>query len=215
MTEIAGISLCVLRTKTFDFEKDKLELEWADDTGWDILPDSTPCEIPREEVDDHNRPTYPPKINLKAVQDPETRAPANSISVKILGISGKETFFLRPKKKAVADSHAQSDTQSKDATVAGKPPCLMELLHLGVLKDVGTNYGTFGTFLLKDGKGSKVENIESQCQGNPENIVRKILTEWLQGRGESITWSSFVEVLRYTGLHGLADKVESKHLKSV
>ena len=92
--------------------------------------------------------------------------------------------------------------------ILGERPTLPELLRLRVLQQVGTNYFTFGIFLLNDETGSRVDIIEDECHGKPERITRKILQEWLEGKGIPLTWESLIKTLRDTGLSILADQIE-------
>ena len=89
-----------------------------------------------------------------------------------------------------------------------KEPTLPELLQLKIPQHVGANYKMFGTFLLNDVIGSRVNSIERQCLGKPENINITILEEWLTGKGKSCTWQILIETLRDCGLTVLADQVE-------
>ena len=90
-------------------------------------------------------------------------------------------------------------------------PSLPKLLELDIHKDVGPNYNTFGTFLLRDKTGMVVKTIEND-QRTAHNITLQILHEWLIGRGESITWQSLVQALRSSDLNVLADRVADKYI---
>ena len=91
-------------------------------------------------------------------------------------------------------------------------PSLPKLLELDIHKDVGPNYNTFGTFLLRDKTGMVVKTIEND-QRTAHNITLQILHEWLIGRGESITWQSLVKALRSSNLNVLADRVADKYIR--
>ena len=84
-----------------------------------------------------------------------------------------------------------------------------ELVRLGVLQQVGANYSSFGILLLNDKTGSRVDAIEDECRGKPERITRKILQEWMEGKGLPLTWESLIKTLRDTGLSTLADQIET------
>ena len=75
-----------------------------------------------------------------------------------------------------------------------------ELFRLDIPERIGTNYNTFGAFLLNDELGSRVDLIEEECRGNPERICRKILQEWLEGKGLPVTWETLIQTLRDAGL---------------
>ena len=81
------------------------------------------------------------------------------------------------------------------------------LLRLKVHQQVGANYSTFGIFLLNDETGSRVNSIEEECRPNTERIVRKILQEWLEGKGLPVTWESLIQTLRDIDLSTLAEQI--------
>ena len=95
---------------------------------------------------------------------------------------------------------------------SGERPTLPELLHLKVPQQVSANYSTFGILLLNDQTGSRVDAIEDECRGKPERITRKILQEWMEGKGLPLTWESLVQTLRDTGLSTLADQIKASKL---
>ena len=68
----------------------------------------------------------------------------------------------------------------------------------------------FGILLLDDERGSRVADIENECNMNHERITRKILQEWLEGKGIAVTWESLVQTLRDTELTALAEEIEKK-----
>lgn len=65
----------------------------------------------------------------------------------------------------------------------------------------------FGTLLLKDDKGARVNSIENEFRGNAERINTKILEEWLAGGGEPRTWQTLINTLRDCELDVLADQI--------
>ena len=95
---------------------------------------------------------------------------------------------------------------------SGERPSLPELIHLKVPQEVGANYSTFGIVLLNDEKGSRVDSIEDHCRGNPEKVIRKILQEWLKGKGLPVTWESLVQTLRDIDLSVLADQIQASRM---
>ena len=86
-------------------------------------------------------------------------------------------------------------------------PTLPELLRLRVPQQVGANYSTFGILLLNDETGSRVRGLKHACLGDPEDVVLRILQEWMEGKGLPLTWESLVKTLRDTGLSTLADQI--------
>ena len=93
---------------------------------------------------------------------------------------------------------------------SGGQPTLPELIHLNVLQGVGAHYTTFGILLLNDKLGNRMEAIEDECRGKPEKICRKILQEWLEGKGLPVTWGTLIKTLRDIKLSTLADTIEAK-----
>ena len=90
----------------------------------------------------------------------------------------------------------------------GGRPTLPDLLRLKVPQEVGVHYTTFGILLLNDELGSRVDCIEEECRGKPEKICRKILQEWLEGKGLPVTWETLIQTLRNTELSTLADQIQ-------
>ena len=91
-------------------------------------------------------------------------------------------------------------------------PSLPKLLDLEVVKNIGTKYEDFGTFLLKDDKGVLVDAIKHDCLGMTHGITRKILQEWLAGKGEPVTWACLVKTLHRCKLNTLANEIQQQHL---
>ena len=94
----------------------------------------------------------------------------------------------------------------------GEFPSLPELLRFKIPQQVGPKYKIFGTFLLDDTMGNRVDSIELASLGKPEGIVTKILQEWVGGRGASLTWDPLVKTLRDCELNTLADHVQASKL---
>ena len=70
----------------------------------------------------------------------------------------------------------------------------------------------FGICLLNDETGSRVRGFKQACQGDPEDVVLRILQEWMEGKGLPLTWESLIKTLRDTGLSTLADEIAAKKL---
>ena len=96
------------------------------------------------------------------------------------------------------------------ATDTGKPS-LPKLLKLGVEEAVGTHYLSFGTFLLNDETGSRIDVIEHDCLGKSHRIIRKILQEWLAGKGKPCTWETLAITLCDCKLKTLAKKIKQQY----
>jgi hypothetical protein len=89
-------------------------------------------------------------------------------------------------------------------------PTFPELLRLRVPQTVGENYFEFGIFLLNDETGYQVGRIEDEYRGKGSKIVRKILQEWLEGKGTPVSWKTLVHTLRDSGLSALADEIRQE-----
>ena len=80
---------------------------------------------------------------------------------------------------------------------------------INIPEQIGKEYATFGTFLLKDDSGTIVSGIESAKTQTATEINRTILREWINGKGqEPFTWATLVKCLRDADLNGLANDIE-------
>ena len=81
---------------------------------------------------------------------------------------------------------------------------------IDIAVDINGDYNKFGTLLLDDENGKKIYNIEMSKRGDPVDITVAILQMWMDGKGKMpVTWRTLVTCLRKTGLHVLADNIES------
>ena len=94
----------------------------------------------------------------------------------------------------------------------GVRPTLPELFRLDIPEGIGSKYTKFGVLLLNDELGTRVDSIEDEYRGKPERICRKILQEWLEGKGLPVTWDTLIQTLRDTGLPTLADHIHTAKL---
>ena len=88
-------------------------------------------------------------------------------------------------------------------------PSLPKLLKLKVPQKVGGSFTQFGILLLDDEDGTVVDALEDECRGRSERIVRKILTEWINGRGRPVTWRTLTDTLRECDMNSLAANIHS------
>ena len=95
---------------------------------------------------------------------------------------------------------------------SGERPTMPELLRLKIPQGVGGNCYTFGIFLLNDQTGGQVDTFKREYQGDAESVVRRILREWLEGKGLPVTWSSLIKALRDTELLAMADQIQDNLL---
>ena len=82
---------------------------------------------------------------------------------------------------------------------------------MNIPKKIGTNYETFGTLLLKDEQGEKIDAIvDDNTRAKEININLAILKKWLHGEGEQpATWRTLVLVLKDSDLCVLAEEIEA------
>ena len=94
--------------------------------------------------------------------------------------------------------------------VFSKMPTMPELRHLempdgeaiDIAQRIGTSFEKFGSLLLNDDGGSKVQNIyhDKMKEVVPTNV--EILRRWLAGSGKQpVTWGTLIKVLKDTGEH--------------
>ena len=119
--------------------------------------------------------------------------------------------FITGESVGAADDHHLMWLEAPAAET--EKPSLPKLLTLNILEAVGTNYRTFGTFLLNDETGSLVDAIEHDCLGQTHRITLRILQEWLAGKGEPPTWDTLTTTLRKCKLNKLATKIAKEYFR--
>ena len=81
---------------------------------------------------------------------------------------------------------------------------------INIPERIGAKYKTFGTLLLQDDFGEKVDAIAEEKKPDVININLAILEKWLRGEGQlPKTWNRLCEVLRVSGLTALAKDIET------
>ena len=81
--------------------------------------------------------------------------------------------------------------------------------NINIPEQIGTNYKTFGTLLLKDDSGMIISSIEKAKLHNATEINATILQKWIGGKGrEPFTWNTLVNCLRDAELNVLANDIE-------
>ena len=99
-----------------------------------------------------------------------------------------------------------------EAPVVGQgKPSLPKLLGLKIPQKVGAEFMQFGVLLLDDEDGAHIDALEDECNGKCERIVRKILAEWVRGRGRALSWKTLSDTLRECSLSSLADDIDSTY----
>ena len=85
-----------------------------------------------------------------------------------------------------------------------------QLLKLKLPSKVAPKVDDFGTFLLKDDVGIKITIIKTKVQGDPEDMVREVLREWLAGKGVEVSWDSLMSTLRDCELPRVAEQIATE-----
>ena len=80
-------------------------------------------------------------------------------------------------------------------------------------REVGVKYFDFGTHLLQDPTGAHLRDLEHELFRNGKEINKRILTEWLEGKGRPVTWATLVKVLYYIDMGELAKQIEVRYVK--
>ena len=82
--------------------------------------------------------------------------------------------------------------------------------HIDIAAEIGTKYDKFGTLLLEDKIGNKVDSIAKSKHYITVDITVEILKQWLQGKGRRpVTWQTLVKCLRDTDLNTLAGNMKN------
>ena len=92
--------------------------------------------------------------------------------------------------------------------VSGEKPTLPQLFTIGLPSRVGQRFQVFGTLLLQDEYGNKMENITENCRGRPEMITMEVLREWLAGKGVEVSWDSLISTLTQSELPLMARQIQ-------
>ena len=80
-----------------------------------------------------------------------------------------------------------------------------------IVAEIQNDYEQFGIRLLEDSNGVRIKGIEKSNHGDTVAITVEILRQWLQGKGRTpVTWRTFVECLRESGLNVLANDIEAE-----
>ena len=81
---------------------------------------------------------------------------------------------------------------------------------INIAAEIGMNYQTVGTALLKDYTGVKIPSIVMANMMQPVSINLEILRQWMQSSlASECTWKIFVKVLRENQCEALADDIEA------
>lgn len=84
-------------------------------------------------------------------------------------------------------------------------PTLNELLFLKgkdgesvrIIERIGDQYDEYGTYLLEDSHGVKINTIKANVNRKVEAVNHEILKKWINGQGiKDIDWNTLVYALR-------------------
>ena len=118
----------------------------------------------------------------------------------------------KPSQDKPSPDKPSPDKPSLDKPSLDKPslgtPSLLNLLPMKIHERVGANYIEFGTYLLNDETGCRVDALEIECLGKPDRIALKILQDWVRGKGIERSWVALIKTLRKCELSVLAEQVE-------
>ena len=74
---------------------------------------------------------------------------------------------------------------------------------------MGDKYDLFGTVLLSDETGDKMDIIKNDCRGEAKSITMATLREWVQGRGIEVSWESLIDTLQTCGMAFLTSQIQA------
>ena len=66
----------------------------------------------------------------------------------------------------------------------------------------------FGVLLLNDESGAEVNAIVKEHRGNAADINFEILSRWIEGKGQPLSWDTLINVLQHIGLETLASDIK-------
>ena len=81
---------------------------------------------------------------------------------------------------------------------------------INIPERIGMKYLMFGTLLLKDDNGVRVQAIESKCKDDIMNINIQILREWILGNDIPCTWDDLIRILKKSRCSKLAADIEER-----
>ena len=86
-------------------------------------------------------------------------------------------------------------------------PNFLQLVDIDLPSRIGPKIKVFGTLLLQDKHGDKMDVIRANHQGRPEDMAMEVLRDWLAGKGVEVTWEGLIATLRKSKLHLMADQI--------
>ena len=83
--------------------------------------------------------------------------------------------------------------------------------RVDIIERISTKYYEFGTFILEDDNGDKMDAIVEECHENSYKINRRVLKRWLNGEGKKpVSWATLATELEHAGLSELARDIRSE-----
>ena len=83
--------------------------------------------------------------------------------------------------------------------------------RVNIIERISTKYYEFGTFILEDEYGDKMDAIVEHCRENSYKINRQVLKRWLNGEGKMpVSWATLATELEHAGLGELAREIRSE-----
>ena len=87
--------------------------------------------------------------------------------------------------------------------------------RINLPQEIGTKYKAFGTLLLEDRTGERVNAISLRHMNNAEKVNVTILEEWIAGKGKHpVTWKTLTKTLQDLELNVLAGEIEAVKLRT-
>ncbi|CAI8047367.1 hypothetical protein GBAR_LOCUS26174 [Geodia barretti] len=99
-------------------------------------------------------------------------------------------------------------TAAPPISISAEKPDLLQLLKIDLPSRVAPKINAFGTFLLQDSLGNKMEIIRGNHQGRLEEMAMEVLREWLAGKGVEVSWESLIATLRESKDSFMADQIQ-------
>ncbi len=183
------------------------------DQCWGVTPLSEP-KIEKQAVDKFDpRKSTPAVCKLRLTWLRKEMKPQRLIhQFKIKGSKAPLKSFsicLDPKGYSVDHSSEQS-LERPTMPALFSVPVSDTRLKVSFPSEIGSSYFDFGVFLLNDVTGAKVECIRQEMRDNAEGIVKRILMEWLDGRGKQpVTWETLTQAIDDAKLSTLAQDIRS------
>lgn len=157
---------------------------------------------------------YPPKITLEFIKGRDASTCQVGISFSGASEPLEDSIRLLPQEIDATLTHPSPVPTTPVRSTRGDPPTLPELVRLRIPEGIGDNYSRFGILLLNDVTGGYVLSLRNTYMGVAQEAVLRILRQWLEGKGLSVTWESLIQTLRDTDFAVLADEIEARSLSN-